>query len=233
MRSILRAAIVALGVFALVNLVLIGAALAWLFSTGRMDGERFQRLREIVATPIETERQAIQLAADRASEDARLEVERRRLGELPRTSAERAAEIDRGLDQAQLRRRMVEEEARLLGRSLETQAALLREQQLQLEQSSLRLHERVDAEAVERRDAQFRKTVQLLEAAPPRQSKEWLLELVSTGRRDEAVRYLNAMNRFAASRLLRELKSAEETALAADLLEALRRRNLNGLDSTS
>lgn len=226
-----RGILVGLGIFAAINLIGLALLIAWLVATDRMDGERFRTLREMIGTPVTVERQSIQRAAHEAQAAAQAEEERRRLAVAPRTSAERVAEIDRVLDEAQIRRRIVEEEARLLGRSLEERAAQLREQEQRLARVEEAHRERIESDNAARRDAQFRKTVQLLESAPPKQAKEWLLELVSTGRRAEAVRYLDAMNRFAASRALRELKSAEETALAADLLEALRRRTLDGADS--
>ncbi len=232
MRSITRPVLTGLGVFAALNLAAIALLIAWLLSTGRMDGERFDRLRRLVSTPIETEREEIQLASRTLEESQRQAQERERLAIMPRSAAERLAEVEGALDQVQIRRRMMEEEARLLGKSLEERLALLREQHADLDRRERRFDEREAEIAAERSDAQFRKTVQLLESAPPKQAKEWLLQLSATGRQGDAVRYLDSMSRFAASRVLRELKSAEETARAADLLDALRRRDVDAADPT-
>jgi len=233
MRSMLRGIVWALGLFAAANLIALTALVAWLMATGRMDGERFDRLRRIVATTIESEREQDALAVRLAQDSEAAALERQRLSTLPRTASARLADVDEALDQAQIRRRMLEEEARLLSKGLDERLALLREQQSQLERSERLFDDRMAEATAERSDAQFRKTVQLLESAPPKQAKEWLIELSSTGRHGEAVRYLDSMSRFAASRLMRELKSEEETALAADLLEALRRRDLDAAPADS
>lgn len=224
--------ITALGVLAAINVMALAAFIGWLFVTDRMDGDRFGAMKRLVLTPIAEERASREREEAEARDAVAGEIERVRLSLPPRTSAERAEEIDRDLDQAQIRRRLVEEEARLLGRSLDERFEALKEETLV---ESRRAEERRAALAAEdaiRSGAQFRKTVALLDSAPPKQAKEWMLELMRTGRRDDAVRYLDSMSRFAASRLMRELKSVEETALGADLLEALRRRTLEGGDDT-
>lgn len=224
MKAFLRASMLGLGLFAALNLAALAMLTTWLLITGRMDGERFDRLRRIVSTPVETERLEVQRAALNAEAAAHASRERERLAMMPRTSEERLAAVDRELDRIQIRQRLMEDEARLLSRSLDERLALAREQQAKLERDERAFTEGAAQLQSERSDAQFKKTVELLESASPKQAKEWLIELASTGRRNDAVRYLDSMSRFAASRVMRELKSAEETALAADLLEALRRR---------
>lgn len=219
----IRRLVTALGVLAAVNLMAGGAFLGWLLATDRMDAERFGELRRRVFTPIQAERAALEADEAARREESAAAIERVRLAAPPRTAAERAAEVDRALDQAQIRRRLVDEEARLLGRGLDERFARLREEESSFDRSETERRAVQAAEEALRSNAQFKKTVQLLEASSPRQSKEWLLELVRTGRRDDAVRYLDSMSTYTASRVLRELKSAEETTLAADLLEALQR----------
>jgi len=230
MNAWTRRVVTALGVLAAVNLVLCTALLTWLFTTDRMDGTRFGELRSWIVTPIAEERAADEQTAATLRGDAERELERVRLSIPPRSAAERAAEIDRAIDQAQLRRRLIDEQGRLLGAGLEARLAQLQEQEQLFDRRADERQQTRAAEDALRNDAQFRKTVALLDASPAKQSKEWMLELVQTGRRAEAVRYLDAMSKFAASRVLREMKSEEETALAADLLEALRRRNSDGAD---
>lgn len=230
----LRAAITALAVLAVANLVGFAALLGWLFATERMDGTRFGEIRRIIGTPISEARELEERRAAAEREEAERAIERVRLALPPRTASERAGEIDRSLDEAQLRRRMVEEEARLLGRSLDERAAQLRESQMAFDRSQEERRASTEAEQALLRDAQFRKTIALLDAAPPAQTKEWMLELMRSGRREDAVRYLDGMSKFAAGRVLRELKSAEETALAADLIQSMTHRtsSRDGSDDT-
>ena len=55
-----------------------------------------------------------------------------------------------------------------------------------------------------------------------RQAKGKLIELVNTGRKDQAVAYLDAMNLRNAGKVLAEFKTAEENKLATELLERIR-----------
>lgn len=232
MSQWMRRIVTALGALAAVNLVACAALLSWLFATDRMDGTRFGELRRWMATPIAEERAMAGRAESARRTDSEREVELVRLAIPPRSAAERSAEIDRAIDQAQLRRRLVDEQGRLLGQSLEARLMQLHDAEKQFEESAAERQQAIAAEQTLRNDAQFKKTVALLDASPAKQSKEWMLELLRTGRRAEAVRYLDAMSKYAASRLMRELKGAEETALAADLLEALRRRSIDAADDT-
>ena len=68
--------------------------------------------------------------------------------------------------------------------------------------------------------------MRLLEAAPSKQSKDWILELVQTGREDQAVTYLNAMNPAKYAGLLKAFKGEGESKVATDLLERLRQLGL-------
>jgi hypothetical protein len=65
-----------------------------------------------------------------------------------------------------------------------------------------------------------------LEAAPAKQSKDWMLELVRTGREDQAVAYLDAMNPAKSAGLLKAFKGEGEAKVATDLLERLRQLGL-------
>ncbi|MBX3355948.1 MAG: hypothetical protein KF724_09650 [Phycisphaeraceae bacterium] len=224
MSAVVRRLLFALGVLAAVNLVALAIFLGWLFATERMDGERFGELRALVFTPIPEARARREHLEAEEQRVASMEIERVRLATPPRTAGERAAEIDRALDQAQIRQRMVLEEARLLGRSLDERATLLRDEEAAFERQVAARRAQLDTDEASRRDQQFRRTVALLEGASPRQAKEWIVEAARGGRIDDAVRYLEQMSRFNANRILREMKSAEEAALAADLLHALQGR---------
>jgi len=224
LSPVVRVVVVALGILAAANLVALAAALVWLLGTDRMDAERFGRLKTLVLTPIAVEQATLdQVESERRAETAAT-IERARPSMPPRTAAERSEAIDRAIDQSEIRRRLIEEQARLLGRSLEERLEALREQTAAFERRDAERRAAIADDEAIRSSVQFRKTLALLDGAPPRQAKEWLLELLRSGRRDEAVRYLDAMSRYAASRVMRELKSAEEASLAADLLESIRRR---------
>ena len=80
----------------------------------------------------------------------------------------------------------------------------------------------VGASRDEAAQAQFDKAVRQLSSIPAKQAKQILLELINTGRRAQAVAYLDAMQARSAAKVLREFRSAEEVRLATDLLEHVR-----------
>ena len=222
MSELARSAWKGLGILGVVNTLAIAALLTWLLVSDRMDAGRFSRLRTELATTLTEERLRRETEAATAAEAGRRQVELAHLGQMPRTPAERVEEVDRAQDLRTLERRHLAEEARQLGIVLDERRLAIDQERARLSASQAEWQSARDAEAAIGRDAQMKKAVQLLEGAPPRQAREWIVELCTTGRREEAVRYLNAMNRMAASRVLREMKSAEEAVLAADLIEAMR-----------
>ena len=68
-------------------------------------------------------------------------------------------------------------------------------------------------------DAQFKKTVTLLESVPPARASEMLLQIIEQGAPEQATAYLNAMQTRTASKILAQIG---DPTLAADLLERLR-----------
>ena len=76
-------------------------------------------------------------------------------------------------------------------------------------------------------DAQFQRSINLIEAAQPAQAKIWILSMTEQGRFEDAVAALDAMQQRSASRILREFQSAAEMELAGKLLEALGRYGTN------
>ncbi len=82
-------------------------------------------------------------------------------------------------------------------------------------------------------EKQFRRSVDLIEAAQPSQGKIWLLAMIEQQRFEYAVAVLDAMQERSASRILREFKSAAEMELAGKLLEALGRYGTTSWPSLS
>ena len=62
----------------------------------------------------------------------------------------------------------------------------------------------------------------MLEGLPPKQAKDWILELVGSGKIEQAVKYLDAMSATKSANLLKSFKTAAETKSATDLVERLR-----------
>ncbi len=207
---------------AVVHLLALLMFVGWLWRTERLDRGRVDELREMLAMTIPE----AQAAATRAAQEVALrqqqmaEADRRRNPGLP--SGERVRTIS---DARQ-------SEDRSIRRIGDVKADLSREMAL----TQARLDEEREALAAERafiegglageRDRksadQLAKAVKLLELDPPKQAKGKIVELVNTGRKDQAVAYLDAMNPRLAGKIFAEFKTAEEVKLATELLERIR-----------
>lgn len=215
-------------VLAVANLVGIAGFAGWLVGSGRMDADRLARLRTMLSETVGEEKARLARESREAEENAIAAIEQQRLLEVPMARTDQIVSAERFQERAALALRALEDERRRMEADLagREQAVTEREEALVERQ---RDWERSIADAKERAtDEQFRKAVRLLEAAPPKQSKDWIMELIRTDRTDMAVTYLDAMNQAKSAALLKAFKDDEEVVVATDLLERLR---LLGLES--
>jgi hypothetical protein len=196
---------------AIVNLLALLAGVGWLVGSGRLDRERWEAIRTIVAAPPGG---AVPEPEPTVEEPA---------GSI-RTTAARIEALDREIRQQSISLRRLRDEKEQLDRTLEDRRAELdrREAAFTAEREAWEASTLAEREA--RIDTQFRKTVRLLESVPPKQAKDLLLELVRDGDRAGAVAYLDAMSPYKASSVLKTFKGEDETRVAAVLLEELRVR---------
>ncbi|RMD66598.1 MAG: hypothetical protein D6824_00480 [Planctomycetota bacterium] len=205
---------------ALVNALALGGFVGWLISSHRLNTERLERVRAMLAETIEEEqarlakeeqeRQAAQLAAKQAEEQRKSPVAA--VGRL-----QLAAEVSE-LVQENLERARKEQEALKRALAIE-RTALENERAKFLAEKNAFEAMRQQIKAAES-DAQFKKTIRLYESIKPAQAKDMLLALLNQGNTTQVVAYLNAMSPRAAANILKQLK--DDPALAADLLERLR-----------
>lgn len=224
MNSFLKLVIV----LAVAHLLAALGFVTWLFASGRVDGERITRVREIFSTTIEQEKRARaeeESKASAAAADADLV---RRLRELPLASAERTDTDSRAGDRIELGLRTFEDKTRRLRDELRKDGDSLDQRIQSFEKRKSDWEKSIAADKQRVTDEQFRKAVKNLESLPPKQAREVVLELVRTSRMDTAVAYLDAMSSAKASNLLKSFKSEEETKVATELLERLR---MLGLES--
>jgi hypothetical protein len=219
-------------VLAVANLLAVAGFVGWLFASGRVDGERVTRVRDIFRPTIAEEEAARAEAANTAAEADRLAADDLRVRGLPLASGEEIAAEDRFRDRATLALKSLEEQHRRMQDDLRSreEAVTDREEALTVRQEEW---EASIADSKDRQtNAQFRKAVRLLEAAPPKQGREWVLELIKSGRADLAVTYLDAMNPAKSANLLKAFKSEGDAMVATDLLERLRKLGLGREAST-
>jgi hypothetical protein len=208
---------------AIAHLVAIAVVVGWLWQSQRLDRDRVERVRTILALSIPAEQAAQAEDAKKQAEEQAKADETARMQNPPVTSSAQIAsmsEIERFT--AQSLRRMAEEK-RQLSASLEAREQALKDEIAKFEADREAYEQSIKDQRQAQTDEQFRKAVKLIESLPPKQGKDKLTSLVSQGQMDQAVAYLNAMSNRAAGKILKEFKSAEESKLATDLLERLRK----------
>lgn len=210
---------------AIVHLLALLMFIGWLGATDRLSMERADALRDIFA-PTVAEDEA--LAADReaeAEEDAEQQVAQQRLQAPPVSSASRITFDHAIAEQHRHAERRLEDAQKQIAEMIESQRASLEAERAALEAEKKAWTESIADEQEQRSSEQFMRAVQTLERLPAKQAKNMLVELMrQDGEQglEQAVAYINAMNAFAASRVIRELKTDQEIGLATDLLEGLR-----------
>ena len=200
---------------ALVLLLVAAMAFGWMWMSGRLDAARVEALRTAWS----------HASIEAADDEDRFQIEAEE--QRPGSSARRLASRGDGTRSVAVGRQVLQQEAIIRQRQIDValeQLAQARET-LARERAAFKAAREASAIPGTGRDEtiQFRRSVQLMEAAQPAQAKVWLLTMVEDDRFNDAVATLDAMRERSASRILREFQSAGELELAGQLLEALGR----------
>ncbi len=205
---------------AVVHILALAMFAGWLVYTQRLDRERLNAVRDLFAlTTVE---------ARTAREEAAKAAQRQRLNEqalTPRATGGSAqgvrvaARVQEQTDQMQERLAV---EASMLRRQLAQREEDLARREAEFEVRQQAWERFRQAEIERRTSEQFAQTVKQLESVPPKQGKRIIVELITAGKMDQAVTYLDAMAPRATTKVLREFKTDQETRLATELLERLR-----------
>lgn len=218
----IKATLRVLVVLAIANLLALVGFVGWLGWSGRLDRTRLERLHEMFRDTVDGER-AAQARRDAEAADAeRVLAEEARLLDLPMARSEEIAASGRFEGRAALVLRALDEEERRLEADLMAREADLADREARFGERQRDWERSIAAGADRQTNEQFRKTVRLLEAAPPKQAREWILELLETGRADVAVAYLDAMNPAKSAALMKAFKLQGDSKVATQLLDRLR-----------
>lgn len=204
---------------AVVHLLALIMFVGWMWKTDRLDGGRVDELREMLATTIPD----AQAAATQASQEAALrrqqvaEADRRRNPGVP--SSERVRSItDAHLSEQRSVRRISDVKDEMARQMALTQARIEEQRAaLEAQRESFKAGIGGDQSA-----GQLAKAAKFLEGLPPKQAKREIVELVNSGKKDQAVIYLDTMNQRSAVKVLAEFKTDQEIKLATELLERIR-----------
>jgi hypothetical protein len=207
---------------AVVHLLALVMFVGWLWKSGRLDSNRIDELRAMLAMTIPE----AQASADRAAEQAALE-QRKRADEslrqnpgLPSGERMRTTFDARQSEQRSVRR--ISDVKAEYARQMAQAQARIDEQREALEARQQSIDSGAAGEIEQQTAEQLKKTVKLLESLPPKQAKRQIVELVNSGDKDQAVIYLDAMNQRIAGKVLAEFKTDDEVKLAKELLERVR-----------
>ena len=207
---------------AVVHLLALVMFAGWLWHTDRLDGDRLGELRALFAPSIAEARAAAEQSGREVESVRQQQAEQARRQEPPLPASDRVARLsaarqdqERAGHHLDLVRRQLLQQFDIAAQQLESERGALDAERQGFEQG-------MDVDQQRRHREQLTKAVKLLEALPPKQAKQKIVELVQSGKSDQAVVYLDAMNQRAAGKVLAEFKTDEDNKLATELLERIR-----------
>lgn len=222
-----------IAIVALLNLLAIAGFVGWLYTSGRLDSDRYQKAVAMFSPTIEEEKAAA--AAERKKEEA-LRVEQEKIAHLKRveqgpvTLLDRLT-VDQQMDELAMHKlSRLQTEVRDLRQGLEMQnrqLAMERQKLAEDRQAYEAYHARRQA-MLESED--FQQAVEMLEQVKPAQGKQILQDLAARGKMDQVVQYMAAMDLRKSAAILREFKTPQEVSDAATLVERIRQRQSEALE---
>ena len=225
----LRALWTAISILLLLNVVLLLGFVLWLRTSGRLNGERIDQIREMLAVTVEQEKaqqeeaKALEeQAQEKAMELARLES----VSDGPISLADRLTIQQERDEVALLRLDRLHKDIEGLQAQLELTKRQLSKQQEELGTKQKAFDEAVQQQVELETDENFQQTVSMYEKLKPKQAKQMFQDLLSQDRSGQVVEYLAAMQLRKAAAVLKEFKTPREISQATDLLQRLRERGI-------
>lgn len=226
-----------ISVLALANVLAFGGFVGWLQTSGRLNKDRMQRLRELFAPTIEEETKAKEAEAAKQAEEKKKAEEEAKSARPPITAADRLELSEKGEEVRRQKIASLDKQVEALKSSLQIERESLDKERAKLTADTAAFDAMRKKIADDEGSAQFKKTLQTLQDLKPDQSTKALKEMLamppaSTGSgesfatgKDLVVSYLNAMDGRTRGKVLDQFIQ-EDPKLAADLLERLRTRGL-------
>ena len=208
---------------AVANLVVLAGIVAWLFTSGRVDSTRIERLQALFALPVEVEQARLEAEETARQQELEASLEERSLVALPASSRWPIDSLTKiRLERERMERRFRDELQR------DSNEVLAAEQRLQSERAAFELEKaeflRNQAEeAALREDADFKQAVKDLESMTAKGAKNLIVETYGTDPGGEVLvlRWMRAMRQGTRSAIIASMKSEDELKLASSLLRSL------------
>ncbi|MBY0113916.1 MAG: hypothetical protein K2Y21_13950 [Phycisphaerales bacterium] len=226
-----------ISILALANVLALGGVVGWLQTSGRLNKDRMQRLRELFAPTIAEEAKAKEAEAAKLAEEKKKAEEETKSARPPITAADRLDLSAKGEEVRRQRMASLEKQVESLKNSLQMERELLDKERAKLTADTTAFNAMRKKIADDEGSAQFKKTLGTLSDLKPDQAKKTLKEMLamkpaSTGDgqsfasgTDLVVSYLNAMDGRTRGKIVDQFIQ-DDPKLAADLLERLRTRGL-------
>lgn len=221
----IRSAWLVVSTIAIANLLAVLGFVGWLFASDRMNLDRLEEIRAMVAPTVAQEQaEARQAEAEAEAERARLE-QSGELGGVPISAADRL-NIIREMDEVSRQRfERMERETRDLQRQLQAELAAIEEERTAFEKMRDAFEQRRAEIAELEQSVQFRRALALYESSKADVAANMFQSLIDEGNQDDVVSYLNAMRPMTAKKVIEQFE-ARDPALAARLLEGVRNYGL-------
>ena len=212
-----------------IHFLVAAGGVGWLYASGRLDQQRYERVIDQFKLTIEQEQTQIAKAQRLAEQEAARQEQARRLeaakaGPITlndRLTARRQAD-ERGelrLDRLERARTDIQGQIERVGRSLAVEQDKLTAEQLAFD-------EFVKERTEQWQDEDFQQAVTLLEQQKSKQTKAMLQTLLLQGEHEQVVDYLTAMQVRKAAKVIAEFKSEAEVVQATQLIASLRQRGV-------
>ncbi|MBY0310459.1 MAG: hypothetical protein K2W85_00160 [Phycisphaerales bacterium] len=214
-----------LAIFAVLNVLAVGGLLGWLGTSNRLNSERINAIRTALARTIEQEKAEAAMKEMEAKQQADEKAKQARLAEPPVTAGEKIAEQQFRDEQRQQMLLRQQQELENLRSSLLAQLAKLEEREKKLETDRKAFEAERTRLAAMDQDKQFKLALSTLENQKPKDAKLMMSALLERQEHEQVVAYLAVMEEGKRGKVLAEFVK-DDSQVAADLLERLRRRGL-------
>ena len=224
----------AVSVLLLLHAMVVVGGVLWLWTSGRLNGERVGKVVEVFRPTLVREKE-MEAEAKKVAEDAvEREAEMARLSQLgkgPLTPEDRLTTDQREDELLRQRLERLEREKQDLLRQIELAKDALTKQKGELDSQRESFNKELAEEVKRRGDRDFAMAVQMYEQLRPKQAKEMFQALMRQGKVEEVVGYLAAMQLRKSSAVLKEFKTGEEIGQVTELVQHLRKRGVDPLSS--
>jgi len=201
----------------------------YLYSSGRLNRERLERVAAMLRPTVEEEQQQTQQQAQQAQ--AAQEAQRKQqhlamVAQGPLPTQDQLSRQQEEYEKQMMTVQRLRSEVGALQRQLELAQQRLTKERQEIAAEREALQQAVVEANARQGDVDFQHAVALYEQLKPAQTKRMFQELLAKGQKKQVVEYLAAMQVRKAAGVLKEFKEAEETAVAAELVQALRERGV-------